>query len=306
MRKSTRVKRILFTTLIILILFFILRYITISKFQVSDTEYDDSKVEVHMIDVGQAESILIIQGDYTMLIDTGGMFSGKTITKYVSSLGIDTIDYLIITHYHNDHAGGTARVIARMNVKKIICMDPKYCTTFQEVFWYVDIKLSQVMNNIFKFKNIKMENPYDENNNLKSIQLGGAVVDFLAQQIDACKVNNKSLVAKLHFEDFSMLFMGDAQSEVEKKLVEEECELSADVLKVGHHGSVTSTMMDFLKEVSPKYALISCGKNNPYSHPNSFVIHKLKKQNVNIFRTDINGDIVVTSDGNEIEVDTVR
>lgn len=297
MRKSKRKIRILII-IFCLIFLFIFRYVSFfNEATVKAYEHLDSNIEIHVIDVGQAESILLVQGEHAMLIDTGNMFDGKTVTKYLKSNGISRLDMLAFTHYHVDHMGGAHKVISSINVEKIMCMDWKYISTFQEAFWYTDMQISRVTNSVLHAKKIPIESPYEKNGVLKSFKFGDANVEILSQETHANIVNNKSLVMKVTYGDVSALFTGDSQNEVENYLLEAEMDISADILNVGHHGSKTSTSMDFLEAVNPRYALISCGEDNAYAHPNSFVIKKLEKKNVSIYRTDTDGSIVVVTDG---------
>ncbi len=305
MRKSKKSRSFLFVTLILIFLV-TSWYHNIFNTSFTNKNHDNSKVEIHMIDVGQSESILIIQGDKTMLIDTGIAASENKILDYLAKSGIKTIDYMVITHFHRDHAGSARYVVDSVNVKNIICMDPEYFTTWQERFWYTDLKISMLTNGIFKLRYPKILSPYDENGNLKSFYVGDAKYDILLQDNHTDNVNNKSIISKLSFKDFSILFMSDAEFEVEEELLDSDVDVSADVLKVGHHGSHTSSLYSFLKAVNPSYALISCGKNNKYGHPHSSVMNKLARQNIEVYRTDINGDVVVISDGKNIDIKTEK
>lgn len=305
MRKS-EIKRVLLITFILLLIAFFYRYF--SKLpKVAEVEHDSSEIEIHMIDVGQSESILIIQGDNTMLIDTGEMLEGKVVSEYLAKQGIRTIDVLIITHFHKDHMGGAHRVVTSFDVNKIVCMDKKYISTLQELVWYADLSVAQHVSEIFHKIEIDFETPYDENGELKEFSLGDAEITFLSQN-NADKVNNKSVITRLEFGEFSALFMSDAEKELEQELIDREVNLSADVLKVSHHGSNTSSIQEFLEQVNPQYALISCGLNNNYFHPHKEVLHRLDDIGISkVYRTDLNGNIVVKSDGKgNIEIVTEK
>lgn len=299
MRKSNSRKRSLVFTIILLLNFlFVCRYVPyIKQISAGVVKPLDSFLEIHMIDVGQAESILVVQGEHAMLIDTGGMFDGRKIVEYLQSVGIRKLDAVVLTHYHIDHSGGMHDVLSAINVKKVFGMRGKYISTLQELFWYSDMQISRLTSTIVHFKKIALESPYQEAGFLKTMWLGDAEVDFLAQETHTDVVNNKSIVMKISYGDVSALFTGDSQKEVENSLLEAKIDISADILNVGHHGSRTSTSMRFLEEVNPEYALISCGEDNDYGHPNSFVVEKLEKRKVKVYRTDLNGNIVLKTDG---------
>lgn len=298
MRKSSK-KRVLILSIMLLVTFlFVCRYIPyVRPISVKAVEHLDSVLEIHMIDVGQAESILVVQGEHAMLIDTGDMFDGRTVVEYLRDVGINKLDAVIITHYHNDHSGGMHDVLSAIDVKKVLGMRGRYVSTAQELFWYSDMQISRIVSSLIHAKRISLESPYKEAGILRTMWLGNAEVEFLSQETHTDIVNNKSIVMKVSYKDVSVLFTGDAQKEVEDSLLEAEIDVSADILNVGHHGSKTSTSMDFLEKVNPEYALISCGEDNEYGHPNSFVMEKLENQKVRVYRTDLDGNVVLETDG---------
>lgn len=305
MRESKKRKKIL-TFIIILVIFSVIvnRYTSISYNTITVTQYNsEDELQIHIIDVGQAESILIVQDGFTMLVDSGDNFSGDDVVRYIKNLGIDKIDIFLITHFHRDHAGGAHKIISSLDVKKIVCHKFSDLSTMQERFWYIDMSISRSIRETFGSMSIFMESAC-ENNKLKNFDVGDAKVYTLSQNNDAVNVNNKSIVFKLVYGDFSMLFMADAESEVEKELLEEDADLSADVLKIGHHGSKTSTTDEFLDMVNPKYAVVSCGNGNDYNHPYGAVTKRFEDKNIPLYRTDELGDIVITvKDDGEIVFD---
>ena len=305
MRESKKRKKIL-TFIIILVIFSVIvnRYTSISYNTITVTQYNsEDELQIHIIDVGQAESILIVQDGFTMLVDSGDNFTGDDVVKYIKNLGIDKIDIFLITHFHRDHAGGAHKIISLLDAKKIVCHKFSDLSTMQERFWYIDMSISRSIRETFGSMSIFMESAC-ENNKLKNFDVGDAKVYTLSQNNDAVNVNNKSIVFKLVYGDFSMLFMADAESEVEKELLEEDADLSADVLKIGHHGSKTSTTDEFLDNVNPKYAVVSCGNGNDYNHPYGAVTKRFEDKNIPLYRTDELGDIVITvKDDGEIVFD---
>ena len=243
---------------------------------------------IDYIDVGQADSILIRNQDKVMLIDAGTNEAGETVVNYLENLGITKIDYLIGTHPHEDHIGGLDDVINKFDIGQIYM--PKIETTTKT---FEDV-LEAIEN-----KNLTVTAP----NKGDEIVLGQATGEFMTEPIlDKDNLNVSSLVFRLEFGNNSFLFMGDAEEENEKTISWPR----TDVLKVGHHGSSTSSSEEFLKQVQPQYAIIMVGEDNSYGLPTQETIDKLNTIGSTIYRTDENGTIQLTSDGNTIEIKTSK
>lgn len=243
---------------------------------------------IDYIDVGQADSILIRNQDKVMLIDAGTNEAGETVVNYLENLGITKIDYLIGTHPHEDHIGGLDDVINKFDIGQIYM--PKIETTTKT---FEDV-LEAIEN-----KNLTVTAP----NKGDEIVLGQATGEFMTEPIlDKDNLNVSSLVFRLEFGNNSFLFMGDAEEESEKTISWPK----TDVLKVGHHGSSTSSSEEFLKQVQPQYAIIMVGEDNSYGLPTQETINKLNTIGSTIYRTDENGTIQLTSDGNTIKVKTSK
>lgn len=301
--KSKKKPLIIFLSVSVIFILFNIRYVSIPYSDVVCVDHDERKFELHLIDVGQSESILLIQGKHAMLVDAGEMDCGKKVANYLKSVGIEKLDAIVLTHFHKDHVGGFHKVISSFNTEKVICMNGKYADTITEKFWYTDMQIARWTSSKIHKHKIQLEFPYEKSGILKSFVLGNATIEILAQETHNDIINNKSIVMKVSYGDFSSLLMSDAQGEVEDALMEAQIDISADVLKVGHHGSKTSTRMEFVQKVNPQYAIISCGKDNKYCHPNSFVMKKLCKQGAEVHRTDEEGTIVIETDGNgKIEI----
>ncbi len=306
MRESKCRRRILFIIIICLITsLFVNRYVSISEVLFKSQDVNLSKksgLEIHIIDVGQAESILILQDDKSMLVDSGTNSSGKKIVRYLESIGVEKLDVLLITHFHIDHAGGAHSILSSIKVDKIICMKYENLSTLQEKLWYLDMSIARSVRETFKSTSIIMESAYEDNDNsiLRSFNIGEAKIKILSQCNLSDIVNNKSIVFKLEYQDFSMLFMSDAEKEIEEYLLESKKDISADVLKIGHHGSRTSTTDEFLNKVNPSYAVVSCGKGNDYNHPYSSITKKLEEKDIPLYRTDELGTIVIYFQNGEI------
>ena len=243
---------------------------------------------IDFIDVGQADSILIRNQDKVMLIDAGTNEAGKTVVNYLETLGITKIDYLIGTHPHEDHIGGLDDVINNFDIGQIYMPKMETTTkTFEDVLDAIETK------------NLTVTAP----NKGDKIKIGQAEGEFMTEPIlDEDNLNISSLVLRVEFGNTSYLFMGDAEEENEETISWPK----TNVLKVGHHGSSTSSSESFLEQVQPKYAIIMIGKDNSYGLPTQETINKLSNIGSEIYRTDEDGTIQMTSDGNTIEIKTTN
>ncbi len=246
---------------------------------------------VHIIDCGQGDSVLIRQGKSTALIDATTKDMSDNVIDYLNSQGIKRIDAFILTHPDADHIGGAESVINNFSVSKIYMEKPKG-DNIPTTRTYENL-LDTIMD-----KGLKIKDPSPN----EKLEIGEFVITFLGPVKNMDDSNNNSIVARGDYEDVSFLFTGDASSDAEEELLKVNANLDCDILKVGHHGSSSSTTMDFLKEVSPETALISCGKNNSYGHPHSEVLKNLSIEKVKVYRTDFDGDIVVATDGESYDV----
>ncbi len=232
------------------------------------------------LDVGQADSILIHNQGKTMLIDAGNNEDGEKLVSYIQSLGIQKIDYLIGTHAHEDHIGGLDDIIENFTIGTFYMpYDTRTTTqTYKEVI--------QMAND----KNLKILNPKVGD----TITLGGAQGIIMAvDNENPEEVNNTSIVLQLEYGTQKYLFMGDAESQVESSRQWEDI----DVLKVGHHGSNTSSSVNFIKQVQPELAIVSVGEGNTYNLPKQNIMERLESIGAKIYRTDESGTIYITSNG---------
>lgn len=245
-------------------------------------------LNVHFLDVGQADSIFIeLPNKETMLIDAGNNADDKLVVSYIKNLNYDKIDYVVGTHPHEDHIGGLDTVINTFEIGNIYMPKIEHTTkTFKDV-------LLAVKNKSLKIKTARAGVNIINNDDLK-INIIAPIYDYYED------LNNYSAVIKITYKDNSFLFMGDAEKLSEGEIVSD---VKVDVIKIGHHGSHTSTSKEFLKRVSPTYAVISVGKDNDYGHPHEETIDLLNKSNIKFFRTDVSGTITIKSDGHSINIE---
>ncbi len=263
---------------------------TIQKESEKNNSALNGNLKVHFINVGQADSILIEQGSKYMLIDAGNNGDGKLVKNYLLNEGITKLDYVIGTHPHEDHIGGLDYVINDFKIGKIYL--PKVTST---------TKTFQDVVTAMKNKGMKATVPKPG----ETFNLGSAKCTILAPNGSGYEdLNNYSVVVKLEFGSNSFLFTGDAEEISEKEMLSKGFNVKADLLKVGHHGSRSSTSDEFLSKVNPKYAVISCEIGNDYGHPHKETMDKLKNKNIPVYRTDELGTIIATSDGKTITFNT--
>jgi competence protein ComEC len=244
------------------------------------------QLKVHFIDVGQADSILIQQGNSTMLIDAGNNGDDQVIKSYLDSQGVKSLDVLVGTHAHEDHIGSMDYIINSLNVGKVYF--PKQTSTTKT---FEDFVIA------VKNKGLKLTVPTVGS----TFKVGDATVTILAPNGTGYEdANDYSIVVKVAFESTSFLLTGDAEAVSETQMLSKGLDLSATVLKVGHHGSKSSTGQSFLDKVNPKYAVISVGKGNSYGHPTQDVMNRLKAKSIPVYRTDESGTVVATSDGTNV------
>lgn len=249
------------------------------------TTVEPQAMEVHFLDVGQGDSILITCDGHAMLIDAGDDTKGTAIQNYLTNQKIKSLDYLILTHPDADHIGGAPVIITKFDISKVFVSNfEKDNNTYR--------KLIQALDD----KRLKASTPLVNS----KYSLGTAEFTILAPINTYDTPNDSSIVLLLKNGENTFLFTGDAEAEAEKDILSAGVDISADVYKVGHHGSKSSTSRKFLQTVNPTYAVISCGEGNSYGLPHAETLNTLRIYGVSVYRTDEDGTIIATSDGKNI------
>ena len=246
---------------------------------------ENSTFEIHFIDVGQADAALVLCDGKAMLIDGGNAEDSSLLYTYLKNHNISHLDYVIGTHAHEDHIGGLAGALNYASVGTAYCPATSYDT--------------KAFGNFVKALDkhgVSITVPSTGD----SFTLGSAACTILAVNTDSSDPNNTSIVLRIVYGDTSFLFTGDAERVVEQAILNRGTNINSTVLKVGHHGSESSTSYVWLREIMPQYAVISVGKDNSYGHPTEEVLSRLRDAEVKTFRTDLQGDIICVSDGKNV------
>ena len=294
------IKRNFFKILIILLAFFIINNQDKIKnlFNQNNNQNQNNNIntnndllKVHYLDVGQGDSIFIeLPNNETMLIDAAESYQSENIINYLKNLNYQKIDYVIGTHPHTDHIGGLKDIINTFEIGKIYM--PKVVSTTKT---YESLLMA------IKDKNLK----------INTAKAGTSIIDTDTLKINILapnsetytELNNYSVVTKITYGTTKFLFMGDAEKLSENEIKEN---VSADVIKIGHHGSNTSSNIDFIKKVNAKYGIISVGLNNKYNLPKEETIKNWENSGTKIYLTSINGTIRASSDGTNIKIESEK
>lgn len=258
-------------------------------------EYDFESDELYMytFDVGQSDSILLLYQDTSILIDSSTTDYAYPLVKTLKSLGINKLDYCIFTHPHYDHMGGASAILRTFEPTKTYIT--KYDYNKIKKWWF------KVYEKTVAFKDIDQKYLI-EGQTITIDELNLQVIAPISNYYE--HINDYSLGLKVTLGETDILLLGDIEAASEHDLIESDYDLNAEILKVAHHGSTTSSTLDFLRLVQPNYSIISVGENNPYDHPRDYTLSKLQSLNSEIFRTDLHGTILVTTDGKSITIHT--
>ena len=249
-------------------------------------------LSIHFIDVGQADAAVILCDDEVLMIDGGNVADSSLIYSYLTNtLAIDHIDYMIGTHPHEDHIGGLAGALNACSVGTVYSPVDNYDSdAFNDFKRYAEAQVGS----------LTLPSVGD------TFTIGSATAQFLSPAYPYDNTNDASIVVKIVYGDTSFLFAGDAEWEAEHDMVESGYDLSATLLKAGHHGSDSSSSYVFLREVMPQYAVISVGEGNSYGHPTEEALSRLRDVGATVYRTDLQGTIICHSDGDTLTFETEK
>lgn len=242
-------------------------------------------MRVSFIDVGQGNCTFITCGNKAILVDSGEVGAAQTVINYIKNQGVEKIDCVVVTHPHSDHMGAMTKILYEFKIGDFI--------------------MPEIPNNIIptnktyeKFLTAVSDNA---ENVIAAVSgstyfYGEMKIEFFAPLHDYDNLNDMSAVSRISYGKTSVMFTGDASTDVENDLLNKNIDYSATILNIGHHGSKTSSSEEWLEAVDPSFAVICCGKNNDYGHPNNTVIKRLEDFGIEYFRTDLLGTIVFESD----------
>lgn len=251
----------------------------------------DGILQIKVIDCGQADSILLHSEDYNILVDAGEQKAATSIKKALDNFGVKKIDLLVATHPHADHIGGMQKIVEDYEIDTVMMYPTDHSTqTYQNLLLAIKNKgcntIKAVPNNEYSY--------------------GDLIIRVLGpSKTDEDDLNNNSVVLLASFGEIDMLLTGDASMDEEKDYVENITD-TVEILKVGHHGSDTATSDNLLDTIKPEVAVISCGEDNKFGHPTEEVLNKLSKRNIETLRTDILGDINITTNGIEYSIESSK
>lgn len=252
-------------------------------------QYETDQLAVHFLDVGNADCIFLQYNEHTMLIDTGEADAKQAVFDYLQSQGIEQIETMILTHPDSDHIGNAKAILEEIGVSGDL-----YMTRYEK-----ENQTFEKLQKAIKKKKYNVVYPEDGD----SFSFGPCKVTFYGPTEASDDSNSMSLVCKLTYGKKSFLFTGDCTTEEERDILKKYSrgDLHASVLKVGHHGSRYSSGSKFLNAVYPDYGIISCSADNSYGHPHNELLERLEKAGIQVYRTDLQGTIVVTCDGDNLK-----
>jgi len=241
---------------------------------------------VHFLDVGQGLSVFVQSGGRSLIYDGGDRSTSSYVVAYLKDQGITDIDYLISSHYDSDHLAGLIGCLNAFEVHNVIGSDYEH-----------DRKLYSSFMNTVAAKGLEVQHPSVGT----EYTFGNGKFTVFSPASIGTDSNANSVVVKLENGENSFLLTGDAEHNAESVMCSSGLVLESDVLSIAHHGSATATSYDFLKQVLPEYAVISCGQDNQYGHPDRDTMDKLYSMEIDVYRTDKQGTIIAISDGQKIE-----
>lgn len=289
--KTRQIKRLIAKGIPVVLILIALIVAAVEYFGTKQTTDDlSSLMSVSFIDVGQGDCELIQCSGVNILIDGGEAATADFVVSELKSKGVEKLDMYIISHPHSDHMGAASKIIDTFIVDKFVTTD----------FSEMNTPTSAIYENMLDSLEKQPDCQYITVKAGDTFEVGELSFLVVSPSEETTDYNNMSIVVRVDYKNTRFLFTGDAEEEIEKEIIANGYDIKANVLKVGHHGSSTSTCAEFLKAVSPEYAVISCGADNSYGHPHKETTDLLKRCNVTYFRTDESGTITLYSDGNKI------
>ncbi len=289
--KTRQIKRLIAKAVPAVLILIALIVAAVEYFGTKQTTNDlSSLMSVSFIDVGQGDCELIQCSGVNILIDGGEAATADFVVSELKSKGVEKLDLYIISHPHSDHMGAASKIIDSFTVDKFVTTD----------FSEMNTPTSTIYENMLDSLEKQPDCQYITVKAGDTFEVGELSFLVVSPSEETTDYNNMSIVVRVDYKNTRFLFTGDAEEEIEKEIIANGYDIKANVLKVGHHGSSTSTCAEFLKAVSPEYAVISCGADNSYGHPHKETTDLLKRCNVTYFRTDESGTITLYSDGNKI------
>ncbi len=250
---------------------------------------DSDGLTVHFIDVGQADCILLLCDGQSMLIDGGNVEDSDLVVSYLQDQGITKLDYVVNTHAHEDHVGGLPAVLAVYETEHLWCPVDEYDSDcFADFLYYADQQELELL----------CPDPGD------LYALGSTQITVLGPVRDDYDTNNSSIILRADYGQTSFLFSGDAELEAETDVLDAGFDIACTVMKAGHHGSDTSNSYRWIREADPAYVVISVGTDNSYGHPHEAAMSRFRDADLTVYRTDLQGHIVCTSDGTDVTFTT--
>ena len=250
--------------------------------QQTETFTENDILNLTMVDVGQADGFVFMQDGKTAVIDCGTRSTGKNLVEYLKQNNVTKLDYVVGTHPHDDHMGGMYDVITNFEVGEVII--PKVTKNNITTNWYLKL-MNELKTGGYK---VTYPNVGDE------FTLGKATMKVIAPfEEPESNLNNYSIVLKVSLGEMDVIMTGDMEKDVEKQILAKNTDIDAEILKLGHHGSDTSSCVEFIDAVSPQYALCSSKVGNKYEHPIKLTMDNLKERNIPVYRTDESGTVVV-------------
>ena len=290
-RKKIKSALIFLIAVLLVVCISLLAAVLVRRHRASLDLIQAAPLKVTFVDVGQGDGIVIECEDTTLVIDGGEYERRNAILRFLRNEEIKTIDCYIASHPHADHIGAAADIVNAFDVRTVMM------TTFSEINVPTTVSYETFMTAVDAENCDVLFASAGE-----SYTFGELKLDVLSPSVETGDYNNMSLVIKMTYKDNTLLFTGDAEAEIEQQLLDSGADLSAQVLKIGHHGSSTSSCDSFISAVLPQIAVISCGLNNDYGHPHRQTLDTLEKYEITVYRTDQSGNIVVYGNGKEVTV----